>query len=99
MSFVIIREEFLLGACPSIYPTMLNYGRSPPTTRDVATYADSILVLSSSMASKSGACGPSSSSMTSNSALYDFIDASGLYSDPINEPDRWWMNVPIRIAR
>ncbi len=28
--------------------------------------------------------------------LYDFIDASGLYSNPINKSDRSWMNVPFR---
>jgi phosphoserine aminotransferase len=30
--------------------------------------------------------------------LYDFIDASGLYSNPINKSDRSWMNVPFRLA-
>ena len=30
--------------------------------------------------------------------LYDFIDASGLYSNPINLSDRSWMNVPFRLA-
>ena len=30
--------------------------------------------------------------------LYDFIDASGLYSNPINKTDRSWMNVPFRLA-
>ena len=30
--------------------------------------------------------------------LYDFIDASGLYSNPINPSDRSWMNVPFRLA-
>jgi phosphoserine aminotransferase len=30
--------------------------------------------------------------------LYDFIDASGLYSNPINLTDRSWMNVPFRLA-
>ena len=28
----------------------------------------------------------------------DFIDASGLYSNPINKTDRSWMNVPFRLA-
>jgi phosphoserine aminotransferase len=30
--------------------------------------------------------------------LYDFIDASGLYSNPINKSARSWMNVPFRLA-
>ena len=97
----IIRED-LLGRARSICPTMLDYKvaadngsmyNTPPT---LAWYLSGLVF---EWLKEQGGVEPIGKlNEVKKRTLYDFIDASGLYSNPINLSDRSWMNVPFRLA-
>ena len=97
----IIRED-LLGRARSICPTMLDYKvaadngsmyNTPPT---LAWYLSGLVF--EWLKEQGGVDAIGKLNEVKKRTLYDFIDASGLYSNPINKPDRSWMNVPFRLA-
>ncbi|RMU38970.1 Phosphoserine aminotransferase [Pseudomonas syringae pv. primulae] len=98
---VIIRED-LLGRARSLCPTMLDYKvaadngsmyNTPPT---LAWYLSGLVF--EWLKEQGGVEAIGKLNDIKQRTLYDFIDASGLYSNPINTPDRSWMNVPFRLA-
>jgi phosphoserine aminotransferase len=97
----IIRED-LLGKARSLCPTMLNYKvaadngsmyNTPPT---LAWYLSGLVF--QWLKEQGGVEAIAKLNDVKQRTLYDFIDASGLYSNPINKSDRSWMNVPFRLA-
>ncbi len=97
----IIRED-LLGRARSLCPTMLNYKvaadngsmyNTPPT---LAWYLSGLVF--EWLKEQGGVEAIGKLNEVKQRTLYDFIDASGLYSNPINKTDRSWMNVPFRLA-
>ncbi len=97
----IIRED-LLGKARALCPTMLNYKvaadngsmyNTPPT---LAWYLSGLVF--QWLKEQGGVEAIARLNDVKQRTLYDFIDASGLYSNPINKPDRSWMNVPFRLA-
>ena len=97
----IIRED-LLGRARSICPTMLNYKiaadngsmyNTPPT---LAWYLSGLVF--AWLKEQGGVEAIGRLNEQKQRKLYDFIDASGLYSNPIAKNDRSWMNVPFRLA-
>jgi phosphoserine aminotransferase len=97
----IVRED-LLGHARSLCPTMLNYKvaadngsmyNTPPT---LAWYLSGLVF--EWLKEQGGVEAIGKLNEVKQRTLYDFIDASGLYSNPINKSDRSWMNVPFRLA-
>jgi phosphoserine aminotransferase len=97
----IIRED-LLGRARSMCPTMLDYKvaadngsmyNTPPT---LAWYLSGLVF--EWLKEQGGVDVIAQRNDVKQRTLYDFIDASGLYSNPINKSDRSWMNVPFRLA-
>ncbi|HLD65743.1 MAG TPA: 3-phosphoserine/phosphohydroxythreonine transaminase [Pseudomonas sp.] len=97
----IIRED-LLGRARSICPTMLDYKvaadngsmyNTPPT---LAWYLSGLVF--AWLKEQGGVEAIGRLNEQKQRKLYDFIDASGLYSNPIAKNDRSWMNVPFRLA-
>ena len=98
---VIVRED-LLGRARSSCPTMLDYKvaadngsmyNTPPT---LAWYLSGLVF--EWLKDQGGVEAIGKLNEVKQRTLYDFIDASGLYSNPINKTDRSWMNVPFRLA-
>ena len=98
---VIVRED-LLGRARSSCPTMLDYKvaadngsmyNTPPT---LAWYLSGLVF--EWLKEQGGVEAIGKLNEVKKRTLYDFIDASGLYSNPINFSDRSWMNVPFRLA-
>ena len=97
----IIRED-LLGRARSICPTMLDYKvaadngsmyNTPPT---LAWYLSGLVF--AWLKEQGGVEAIGRLNEQKQRKLYDFIDASGLYTNPIAKNDRSWMNVPFRLA-
>jgi len=97
----IIRED-LLGKARALCPTMLDYKvaadngsmyNTPPT---LAWYLSGLVF--QWLKEQGGVEAIAKLNDVKQRTLYDFIDASGLYSNPINKSDRSWMNVPFRLA-
>ncbi|SEI23486.1 3-phosphoserine/phosphohydroxythreonine transaminase [Pseudomonas fuscovaginae UPB0736] len=97
----IIRED-LLGRARSICPTMLDYKvaadngsmyNTPPT---LAWYLSGLVF--QWLKEQGGVEAIGKVNDLKQRTLYDFIDASGLYSNPVNQSNRSWMNVPFRLA-
>ena len=98
---VIVRED-LLGHARSSCPTMLDYKvaadngsmyNTPPT---LAWYLSGLVF--EWLKEQGGVEAIGKLNDVKQRTLYDFIDASGLYNNPINKSDRSWMNVPFRLA-
>jgi len=98
---VIVRED-LLGRARSSCPTMLDYKvaadngsmyNTPPT---LAWYLSGLVF--EWLKEQGGVEAIAKLNEVKQRTLYEFIDASGLYSNPINKSDRSWMNVPFRLA-
>jgi phosphoserine aminotransferase len=98
---VIVRED-LLGRARSICPTMLDYKvaadngsmyNTPPT---LAWYLAGLIF--QWLKEQGGVEAMGQVNERKQRKLYDFIDASGLYTNPIAKNDRSWMNVPFRLA-
>lgn len=98
---VIVRED-LLGRARSICPTMLDYKvaadngsmyNTPPT---LAWYLAGLIF--EWLKEQGGLEAMGAINQRKQQKLYDFIDASGLYTNPIAKNDRSWMNIPFRLA-
>ncbi len=98
---VIVRED-LLGRARASCPTMLDYAvaakngsmyNTPPT---FAWYLSGLIF--QWLKQQGGLEGMKRVNGAKQRKLYAAIDASGLYSNPINVADRSWMNVPFRLA-
>ncbi|MEH6567312.1 MAG: 3-phosphoserine/phosphohydroxythreonine transaminase [Halopseudomonas sp.] len=98
---VIIRED-LLGKARSSCPTMLDYAvaaqndsmyNTPPT---FAWYLSGLIF--SWLKEQGGLDAMKRINDAKQRKLYAAIDASELYSNPINLADRSWMNIPFRLA-
>lgn len=98
---VIIRED-LLGKAHSLCPTMLDYSvaakhdsmyNTPPT---FAWYLSGLIF--KSLKEQGGLEAMQRINDAKQRKLYAAIDSSELYSNPINQADRSWMNIPFRLA-
>ena len=98
---VIVRED-LLGKAHSKCPTMLDYAvaaqngsmyNTPPT---FAWYLSGLVF--KWLKEQGGVEGMARINDAKQRKLYAAIDASELYTNPINVADRSWMNVPFRLA-
>ncbi|MCQ9425132.1 3-phosphoserine/phosphohydroxythreonine transaminase [Pseudomonas sp. LJDD11] len=98
---VIIRED-LLGRARALCPTMLDYKvaadngsmyNTPPT---LAWYLSGLVF--EWLKEQGGVEAVAKVNDLKQRTLYDYIDASALYNNPINKADRSWMNVPFRLA-
>lgn len=98
---VIVRED-LLGRARSACPTMLNYQVAADNDSMYNTPASFSWYLSGLVFKWLKAQGGVEAMARINEAkqrkLYDFIDASELYDNPISRNARSWMNVPFRLA-
>lgn len=98
---VIVRDD-LLGNARASCPTMLNYGiaakngsmyNTPPT---FAWYLSGLIF--QWLKEQGGLEAMERVNQSKQRKLYAAIDASALYSNPINPADRSWMNIPFRLA-
>jgi len=98
---VIVRED-LLGRARSSCPTMLDYkiaadnGSMYNTPATFSWYLSGLVF--EWLKEQGGVAAIGKLNDIKQRTLYGFIDASGLYSNPINKADRSWMNVPFRLA-
>jgi phosphoserine aminotransferase len=99
---VVIARNDLIGRCSPRWPTMLDYKtyaaahsmyNTPPT---YAVYVASLVL--KWLAARGGVAGIERTNIAKARLLYDAIDASRLYSNPIVERDRSRMNVPFSLA-
>ncbi|WP_304638782.1 3-phosphoserine/phosphohydroxythreonine transaminase [Pseudomonas sp.] len=98
---VIVRED-LLGQARSACPTMLDYSvaakngsmyNTPPT---FAWYLSGLIF--QWLKEQGGLEAMETVNRRKQQKLYAAIDASALYTNPINPADRSWMNIPFRLA-
>ncbi len=98
---VIVRED-LLGQARSACPTMLDYSvaarngsmyNTPPT---FAWYLSGLIF--QWLKEQGGLEAMEAVNRRKQQKLYAAIDASALYTNPINPADRSWMNIPFRLA-
>ncbi len=98
---VIVRED-LLGKAHSKCPTMLDYAvaaqngsmyNTPPT---FAWYLSGLVF--KWLKAQGGVAAMARINEEKQRKLYDYIDASGLYDNPVSHNARSWMNVPFRLA-
>ncbi|HDZ57687.1 MAG TPA: 3-phosphoserine/phosphohydroxythreonine transaminase [Pseudomonas xinjiangensis] len=98
---VIVRDD-LLGNARSSCPTMLDYSvaakhgsmyNTPPT---FAWYLSGLIF--QWIKGQGGLEAMERINQSKQRKLYTAIDASGLYTNPINPADRSWMNIPFRLA-
>ena len=98
---VIVRED-LLGRARASCPTMLDYAvaakndsmyNTPPT---FAWYLSGLIF--QWLKEQGGLEAVKRVNDAKQKALYSAIDASELYTNPINVADRSWMNIPFRLA-
>lgn len=97
----IVRED-LLGRARSVCPTMLNYkvaadnGSMYNTPATFSWYLSGLVF--EWLKEQGGVEAMEQRNRAKKELLYGFIDASGLYSNPIAKNARSWMNVPFRLA-
>ncbi len=98
---VIVRDD-LLGSARASCPTMLDYSiaakngsmyNTPPT---FAWYLSGLIF--QWLKEQGGLEAMERVNQSKQRKLYAAIDASELYSNPINPADRSWMNIPFRLA-
>jgi phosphoserine aminotransferase len=98
---VIVRED-LLGRARSACPTMLDYriaadnGSMYNTPATFSWYLSGLVF--EWLKEQGGVAAMEQRNRAKKERLYAFIDASGLYSNPIASAARSWMNVPFRLA-
>jgi phosphoserine aminotransferase len=98
---VIVRED-LLGRARSACPTMLDYrvaadnGSMYNTPATFSWYLSGLVF--EWLKEQGGVAAMEQRNRAKKELLYSFIDASGLYSNPISARARSWMNVPFRLA-
>lgn len=98
---VIVRED-LLGRARSSCPTMLDYkvaadnGSMYNTPPCFAWYLSGLVF--KWLKAQGGVAAMARINEEKQRKLYDYIDASGLYDNPVSHNARSWMNVPFRLA-
>lgn len=98
---VIVRED-LLGRARSACPTMLNYqiaadnGSMYNTPASFSWYLSGLVF--KWLKQQGGVEAMARINEEKQRKLYDFIDASEMYNNPISRNARSWMNVPFRLA-
>ena len=101
LTVVIVRKDLLGRAGPTV-PAMLNYQihadngsmyNTPPT---FAWYLAGLVF--EWLKDQGGVAAMGEINRRKSSKLYDFIDASGFYSNPVRPTQRSWMNVPFVLA-
>ena len=100
LTIVIVREDLIGHAVPTP-PTMLDYRQmadhdsmlnTPPT---YGIYVAGLVF--QWLKRQGGVAAMSQRSLAKSRLLYDAIDASGLYANPVAKPDRSRMNVPFTL--
>ncbi|HLU61121.1 MAG TPA: 3-phosphoserine/phosphohydroxythreonine transaminase [Gammaproteobacteria bacterium] len=101
LTVVIVREDLLKGI-PAGYPSMLDYAlhaqagsmyNTPPT---LAWYLAGLVF--DWLKRQGGVAAIEQVNIRKAAKLYEYIDGSGFYSNPVEKPYRSRMNVPFRIA-
>lgn len=99
---VLIVREDLLGRARSACPTMLNYQVAADNDSMYNTPASFSWYLSGLvfkwLKQQGGVEAMARINEEKQRKLYDFIDASEMYDNPISRNARSWMNVPFRLA-
>ena len=101
MVVVIVRED-LLGRARSSCPTMLNYkvaadnGSMYNTPASFSWYLSGLVF--KWLKAQGGVEAMARINEEKQRKLYDFIDASEMYDNPVSRNARSWMNVPFRLA-
>ena len=99
---VLIVREDLLGRARSACPTMLNYqvaadnGSMYNTPASFSWYLSGLVF--KWLKQQGGVEAMARINEEKQRKLYDFIDASEMYDNPISRNARSWMNVPFRLA-
>ena len=99
---VLIVREDLLGSARSACPTMLNYqvaadnGSMYNTPASFSWYLSGLVF--KWLKQQGGVEAMARINEEKQRKLYDFIDASEMYDNPISRNARSWMNVPFRLA-
>ena len=102
LTVVIVREDLLGRARPGT-PAILDYRaqaaegsmlNTPPT---FAWYLAGLVF--KWLKAEGGLAAAAARNRAKAAALYDYIDGSGFYSNPVAPACRSWMNVPFRLAR
>ncbi len=102
LTIVIVREDLLGEPVPGL-PLMLDYAthadngsmyNTPPTFQ---IYVAGLIF--EWLKRQGGVAGIERRNVEKAALLYDFIDASGFYANPVRRPDRSRMNVPFTLAR
>jgi phosphoserine aminotransferase len=102
LAVVIVRDD-LLGKPRSVTPAILNYtemaetqsmSNTPPT---FGVYLAGLVFRS--IAGNGGVAHIAKQNETKAKKLYDAIDASGFYKNPVAKNCRSWMNVPFTLAK
>lgn len=97
---VIVRED-LLGKTRSYCPSVMDYKimadndsmyNTPPT---FAVYLAGLVF--QWLKQQGGLDGMAALNQAKKDLLYNYIDSSGFYNNPINVSDRSWMNIPFRL--
>jgi phosphoserine aminotransferase len=98
---MIVRED-LLARCPAALPNIFNYaahakeGSMLNTPNTFGWYLASLVF--KWMLQQGGVAHFGRQNAAKAELLYDYIDGSGFYSNPIDKPCRSRMNVPFRLA-
>lgn len=98
---IIIRED-LLGRARASCPTMLNYrvaaenGSMYNTPPSFSWYLAGLVF--KWLKERGGIQAMARINEEKQRKLYEYIDASGLYNNPVDRSARSWMNVPFRLA-
>jgi phosphoserine aminotransferase len=101
LTIVIVRED-LIGKAGDQVPAMFNYAthakagsmyNTPPT---YSWYMAGLVF--QWLKEKGGLAAMAEINRRKAGKLYDFIDASGFYSNPVDKACRSWMNVPFTLA-
>lgn len=101
LAIVIVRED-LLGNAPPNAPSMLDYkvhadaqsmSNTPPT---YAVYIAGLVF--KWLKRQGGVAGIEARNIEKAKLLYEFVDGSSFYANPVRKPDRSRMNVPFTLA-
>jgi phosphoserine aminotransferase len=101
LTIVIVRDD-LLGKAPKNTPSMLDYkvhadaqsmSNTPPT---YAVYIAGLVF--KWLKRQGGVAGIEARNIEKSKLLYDFLDGSGFYRNPVRKSDRSRMNVPFTLA-
>jgi phosphoserine aminotransferase len=101
VTVVIVRED-LTGRARRETPSVIDYGAQAAEKsllNTAATFVWYVLALTLDwVAEQGGVAAIGERNAAKAKRLYDAIDASGFYSNPVDPPARSWMNVPFVLA-